>query len=152
MTLEGINSAKTIMESASVKVAETESEQQERMGTVNSKLNSVYGDEIKPKTEKEGEISYIPKDPAGGEVEKEEKMSRKEAKKWLKQYREENDCSKKEAKAAFEAEFGYEFPDSKFVKYLRNAVLNGSMFGVIVGAFHTGEERDNFVETGRWNS
>ena len=85
MTLEGINSAKTIMESAGVKVAETESEQQERMGTVNSKLNSVYGDEIKPKTEKEGEISYIPKDPAGGEVEKEEKMSRKEAKKWLKQ-------------------------------------------------------------------
>ncbi len=150
MTLEGINSAKTIMDAAGVKVAETEKEQQERMGAVNSKLNSVYGDEIKPKAEKEGEISYLPKEPANPE--ETEKMSRREAKEWLKQYREENDCSKKEAKAAFEAEFGYEFPDSKFVKYLRNAVLNGSMFGVIVGAFHTGEERDNFVETGRWNS
>lgn len=40
----------------------------------------------------------------------ENKMSRKEAKAWVKAYRKEHNCSKKEAKAAFEKEFGYEYP------------------------------------------
>lgn len=41
------------------------------------------------------------------------KMSRKEAKAWVKAYRESHNCSKKEAKAAFEKEFGYEYPKNK---------------------------------------
>ena len=109
MALEGIDAAKQITTINTEKNAGTSSVKEE-------KLNSAFGDEIKTKNEMEGEISYLPKDPVSADVEKQDKMSRKEAKEWLKQYREENGCSKKEAKAAFEAEFGYKFPMNKFAK------------------------------------
>ena len=48
-----------------------------------------------------------------------EQLTRKQAKEWLKAYREETGCSKKEAKAAFKEEFGYKVPSSAFMKGLR---------------------------------
>ena len=48
-----------------------------------------------------------------------QKMSRKEAKAWVKEYQESNNCSKKEAKAAFKEKFGYDVPASFWKKALR---------------------------------
>lgn len=47
-----------------------------------------------------------------------QKMSRSTAKAWVKEYQESNNCSKKEAKAAFQAQFGYEVPAGFFKKAL----------------------------------
>lgn len=45
-----------------------------------------------------------------------DKMSRKEAKAWCKDYMEKNGCSKKEAKEAFKQEHGYSVPLNSFQK------------------------------------
>ena len=128
MALGGINSAK---QTAGIKAAETNTEQQERINAAGKKgMNSVYGDDIKPKTEKEGEISYVPKEPVNQEETK--KMTYKDAKKWLKQYKKEHDCSKKEARAAFEAEFGYKFPRSQFVNTLNSVSQDVNLFNIVL--------------------
>lgn len=60
---------------------------------------------------------WIKSDASSGSV-TEQKMSRKVAKAWVKQYQEDNNCSKKEAKAAFKEQFGYNVPASFFKKVL----------------------------------
>ena len=52
-----------------------------------------------------------------------DKMSRKEAKSWLKDYMAENGCSKKEAKAAFKEQFGYSVPLSMGQQMLRFTII-----------------------------
>lgn len=109
MTIDGVNSAKTIMETAGIKVADTATIRKERANHIVKKMmNSIYEDVIRQNVAKEDEISYLPKE--SKTIMTVEKMARKDAKVWIKQYREEYSCSKKEAKAAFEAEFGYKFP------------------------------------------
>lgn len=61
-----------------------------------------------------------------------DKMSRKEAKKWCKEYMEKNRCSKKEAREAFKQEFGYSVPLSAFQKTLRLSAINNPI-GIVVG-------------------
>lgn len=56
-------------------------------------------------------------------AEKLEKMSRKDAKAWVKDYMEKNGCSKKEAKAAFKQEHGYSVPLSLGQKMLRGVAV-----------------------------
>lgn len=56
-------------------------------------------------------------------------MSRKEAKAWVKAYRKEHNCSKKEAKAAFEKEFGYEYPKAN-TKWIGAAGLGVFIAGI----------------------
>lgn len=56
-----------------------------------------------------------------------EKMSRKEAKNWCKNYMEENGCSKKEAKQAFKDQFGYSVPLNKYQKVLRTCLTFGGI-------------------------
>ena len=51
-------------------------------------------------------------------------MSRKEAKAWVKEYMTSNGCSKKEAKEAFQKEFGYSMPLSVLQKAGRFLALN----------------------------
>ena len=114
------------------------------------KPNTVFSNGIKAQTELDGEISYIPSEQ---KTEEPEQMSRKEAKKWLKEYRKENDCSRKEAKAAFEKEFGYKVPSSMLMKGLR-----ANLIGIIpIAGFLalTGDAISNgklgiqrFIETG----
>lgn len=52
-----------------------------------------------------------------------ERMTRKQAKAWMKEYSRQNKCSKKEAKAAFEEQFGYKVPDSKFTRAMKCMLL-----------------------------
>ncbi len=81
--------------------------------------------------------------------EKTDQMTRKEAKAWIKEYREQHPgTSKKEAKAAFEAEFGYKMPSSKFVKILRKALLQGNFIGSIVSVAGGKERTENFIDYG----
>ena len=136
MALDGINSAK---QTAGINAAETNTEQQERITAAGKKgMNSVYGDDIKPKTEKEGEISYAPKDPENKE--NTDKMSHDEASEWIRQYKKEHDCSRKEAKAAFEEKFGYECPMSGWAKTIRTILLNGTLPGLFYKAHHKNNE------------
>ena len=52
-----------------------------------------------------------------------EKLSRKEAKKWIKNYQKEHNCSKSEAKKAFERTFGYKVPSSKIQRLGKGLLL-----------------------------
>lgn len=52
-----------------------------------------------------------------------EKMSRKEAKKWVKEYMANTGCTKKKAKEAFQKEFGYSMPLSELQKFRRTLAL-----------------------------
>ena len=82
-----------------------------------------------------------------------EQLTRKQAKEWIKEYREKTGCSKKEAKAAFKEEFGYKVPSSMLMKGLR-----ANLIGIIpIAGFLalTGDAISNgklgiqrFIETG----
>ena len=60
-----------------------------------------------------------------------EKMSRKEAKNWCKEYMQQNGCSKKEAKEAFKNEFGYDVPLSFGAKVLRSALFSSGVGAIV---------------------
>ena len=78
-------------------------------------------------------------------------MTRKEAKAWIKAYRKEHPgTSKKEARAAFEAEFGYKMPSSKFVQGLRTGLLFGNAVGALISLIGGKERSENFIEHGRF--
>lgn len=55
-------------------------------------------------------VSTSKTDAESNQVSGNSKMSRKEANAWIKNYRKEHNCSKKEAKEAFKNTFGYEVP------------------------------------------
>ena len=61
-----------------------------------------------------------------------DKMSRKEAKAWCKDYMEKNGCSKKEAKEAFKQEHGYSVPLNGFQKIGRMFALLNSIGTVAI--------------------
>lgn len=88
---------------------------------------------------------------------KTEKISRKDAKEWIKKYIEETGCSKKEAKAAFEQEFGYKMPSSNFAKILRvglTGIISPIMFPFLVadtisnGKLGTNDALNKFIKEG----
>lgn len=142
MTIDGVNGVKQIVpaETAGVQNSETTAKADKPVSVFIENKNSLAV-----------EAHEIPKEiPMPENVAETEQMSRKEAKNWVKAYREEHGCSKKEAKAAFEQEFGYKMPSSNFTKTLRSYLITGNIPGLIVGFTHSAEERKNFVETGKW--
>ena len=96
----------------------------------------VQGDDAIRKFAQENNITLPAKnETAGGttvqtstvnDTEETGKMSRKEAKAWMKAYSQEHKCSKKEAKQAFIDTFGYEVPKRKNIL--------GNILGLVAGA------------------
>ena len=131
------------------------------------KLSSTQPQEKDPKTIDTG----IGKTQAQEEPTDETKMTHKEAKAWVKNYMEQNGCTKKEAKKAFEKEFGYYYPSSPAAKVGRAAavglapVVTGPAapfvsMGVSVEILREGPVVDkensktpilNFIRTGHFN-
>lgn len=141
MTIYGVNGAKQIVP------AETTGVQNNGTAAKTDIPNCIWTENTaQPAAEPEEKEIPTPDNEA-----ETEKMSRKEAKNWVKAYREEHGCSKKEAEAAFEQEFGYKMPSSKFMKHLRASLIELTIPGFIIGLTHSAEERKNFVETGKWN-
>ncbi len=140
MTINGVNQTTKVVQSEAAGV------QNDGAAVKSDNPNSVFEHKTKlaPEADIPEELPVQAQEP--------EQMSRKEAKQWIKAYREQTGCSKKEAKAAFEQEFGYKMPSSEFVKSIRCALLNGNLVGVLVGMTHSKEERENFVETGKWEA
>lgn len=85
-----------------------------------------------------------------------EKMSRKDAKAWVKDYMEKNGCSKKEAKEAFKQEHGYSVPLSFGQKLLRAGALAISgpigLVATAVDGFTGGKLGVQKFQTGQGNN
>ncbi len=138
MSIDGVNNTNQIVP------LESKGVQNEELSAIPPKLNSVF--ENKPQISAEVKLpDELP------ELKNPVKMTSKEAKNWVKAYREEHGCSKKEAKAAFEAEFGYKMPRKGFMQYLRQTVFS-TIPGAVLGMIHSGKEVDNWIETGHWKS
>lgn len=121
---------------------------------VPEKLNSIFNNNTKvSQKESDSQLSEQEIQP--------EKMTRKEANNWVKAYRKEHGCSKKEAQAAFESEFGYKVPSSMFAKALRSSLSSTMallMFpftiadGISHGKLGITDKLDHFVEEGNFNN
>ena len=144
MTINGVNQTQKVVQS------ETPKMENDGSAVKPDSPNSVF----EHKTKLAPEANLPEEIPA--QAQEPEQMSRKEAKQWIKAYREQTGCSKKEAKAAFEQEFGYKMPRSEYgkrlLKGLRMALIGGNPIGLAVGLTHSAEERENFVETGKWEA
>lgn len=107
MTINGVNQTAKIVQPETTSI-------QNDAAAKSENLNSVFEQKPKlaiPDTDLPEALPLHEQEP--------EQLTRKQAKEWLKAYREETGCSKKEAKAAFEEEFGYKVPSSAFMKGLR---------------------------------
>lgn len=133
MNVNGINAADQILTANTQLQAQTQ-----KTDDTNEKLaKGLAGD---GGNEVAGEIKA--KEPTDEELmAQNEKMSHKEAKEWLKQYREETGCSKREAREAFKSEFGYEVPRSKFVLQMRASFFPTYLYDLITNNSEAAEFR-----------
>ena len=107
MTINGVNQTAKIVQPETTSI-------QNDAAAKSENLNSVFEQKPKlaiPDTDLPEALPLHEQEP--------EQLTRKQAKEWIKEYREKTGCSKKEAKAAFKEEFGYKVPSSKFMKGLR---------------------------------
>ncbi len=143
MTINGVNQTTKVVQSEAAGV------QNDGAAVKSDNPNSVFEHKTKlaPEADIPEELPVQAQEP--------EQMSRKEAKQWIKAYREQTGCSKKEAKAAFEQEFGYKMPRSEYanqlLKGLRAILIGGNPVGLVVGLAHP-KGMENFIETGKWEA
>lgn len=107
MTINGVNQTAKIVQPETTSI-------QNDAAAKSEKLNSVFEQKPKlaiPDTDLPEALPLHEQEP--------EQLTRKQAKEWIKEYREKTGCSKKEAKAAFKEEFGYKVPSSMLMKGLR---------------------------------
>ena len=141
MDINGVNQTAKIVQPETTSI-------QNDAAAKSEKLNSVFEQKPKlaiPDTDLPEALPLHEQEP--------EQLTRKQAKEWIKEYREKTGCSKKEAKAAFKEEFGYKVPSSMLMKGLR-----ANLIGIIpIAGFLalTGDAISNgklgiqrFIETG----